>query len=235
MSILYSTSFFRGSQDIPDVIKKLDELLIIKTPQGIFVKDMEIADYINNLIVKFGFMLIAKNYLEKSIHGDQPETTFFLSNFIYDSKAFLDAVTILLNHFYQVGLTGGDIDFRKGKFLEELGKHASQIASQIKKQQEWIGEVVKWRDALIHRSSVAAINYSPADETGKQPKDNIVKMPLKPTSIFELIKTSGFKDKMVVEQDIPSFCANWIKQAEMMSNITLFFIEKDLRIRLANS
>lgn len=229
MSLLLATSFFNNIGQCPEIVKKLDKLLVIQNEKGFGIKDIQLAEHINNLIVKTGFMSIVKNYLEESIKGDQAETNFFLSNFISNTKAFLDAVAILLNYVFSLELVGGNIDFRKGMLLEQLSKTQPEITSKIKDQQKWINDVIAWRDEVIHRSCLASIIYSPPDETGKRPKDNIVRMPVKPVSIFELIQKSGLSQKMIGDQDIPTFCIEWIRQASIMFDNTLSHIEKKLR------
>lgn len=228
MSILCATSYFQTNGKIPNIIKKLDQLLIKQHDKKIFVENTEFANYINNLCIKYGFLHACKDYLKKSIHGDQPQTNFFLSNFIYDSKAFLDSSCMLLNYYYDLKLKGGDIDFRKDLFLRKLKEIQPNIASELQKQQKWICDVIKYRDQVIHRSSIASIIFSPPDETGKRPKDNIVRMNSKFYSIFDLIRRTGVKESMT-SYDIISFCDNWLKQAQIMFAMLLSFVEKDYR------
>lgn len=228
MSILCATSYFQTNGDIPNIIQKLDDLLIIRHNGKIDIKDTEIAKHINNLCIKFGFMHICKDYLKESIQGDQPKTNFFLSNFIYDSKAFLDSCCMLLNYFYNLELKGGNIDFRKNIFLTTLKEKRSDIEIKIQQQYKWICNVRDYRDKVIHRSSIASIIFSAPDESGKRPKDNIVKMHSKLYSLFDLIQKSGIKDSGE-SLDIISFCDNWLKEAQIMFDMVLLFIEKDFQ------
>lgn len=228
MSILCATSYFQTNENIPNIIQKLDNLLITRHDGQIFVKNSELAKHINNLCIKFGFMYTCKDYLKESIHGNQPKTNFFLSNFIYDSKAFLDSSCMLLNYFYVLELKGGNIDFRKNIFLTKLKEKRSDIESKVQQQYKWICDVRDYRDKVIHRSSIASIIFSPPDSSGKRPKDNIVKMHPKFYSLFDLIQRSGIKDS-VKPLDIISFCDNWLKEAQIMFDMVLSFIENDYR------
>lgn len=226
MSILCATSYFQTEEGMPQVIKKLDSVLVIKQDGKILIQNTELAKYINNICVKFGFLHYGKKNLKKSIHGHQPESNFFLSNFIYDSKAFLDSSCVMLNYFYKLGLKGGDIDFRKKLFWSTLKKKKPEIEKKLQKQNKWICDVMDYRDKIIHRSSIASIIYSKPDKSGKRPANNIVKMSSNLDSLFDLIQNSGTKNS-TDSLDIIDFCDEWIKKAEKIFDVVLSHIEKD--------
>jgi len=233
VNILCATSYFNGMTETPEIITRLDELLVQKSENGYGISNIDLAEHINNLIVKYGFLLIVKPYLEKSINGNQAETNFFLSNFIFNTKAFLDSTAILLNYFYKLGLNGGNVDLRKTLYMDALKKNNADIEFVLQKQRQWINSVVEWRDEIIHRSSVASIIFSPPDETGKRPKDNIIGMPTKPTSIFDLIRRQSSSSNQLKNQNVLHFYNDWTIQAKTMFDTILSFIERDIRNLLA--
>lgn len=231
MSILCATSYFQTDESIPHIIKKLDRLLVIKQDNKILIQNIELAKYINNVCVKFGFLYFGIDNLKISIQGDQPKSNFFLSNFIYDSKAFLDSFCMLLNYFYDLELKGGNIDFRKNLFLNSLKNKKPEVENDLQKQHKWICDVMDYRDKIIHRSSIASIIYSKPDKSGKRPVNNIVKMSSNFHSLFDLIQQSGAK-KSTDSLDIIEFCEKWIRQAQKMFDIVLSHIEQDYRTKI---
>ncbi|MGD9533380.1 MAG: hypothetical protein AB7V56_06390 [Candidatus Nitrosocosmicus sp.] len=45
---------------------------------------------------------------------------YFISNFVYFTKAFHDSIALIINHSGKLGLKGGDIDLRKEIFNQKV-------------------------------------------------------------------------------------------------------------------
>ena len=180
--------------------------------------DIDLAEYIRNMIVKIGFMMFARDLLKETILGKQIPTHYHLSAFIFFSKAFLDAIANILNFHYELGFERGKIDLKLKNFIDKLGNVDEDLANQISKEDEWILSVASLRDEMIHKKSPLIIFYSKADKTGKKPADLTVKMPIEPVSLFNWEKEEKkLKEKYgKIEQDILPFCEQWISKADWL-------------------
>lgn len=213
----------------PEPLKKLGDILDAQVDK---TKDPLLAEHIRNMLVKFGFLHFSKLFLMETIKGKQLATHYHLLNFIVLTKAFLDAVANIINHFYQLGFIGSKIDLKLQSFRDKLANFDQDLSNDIFIQKNWIEKVVNMRDEIIHRKSPLIIYYSKADETGKQPKERTVRMPIEPVSLFEWSKDESYlKNKYgKVEQDILPFCEDWIKNSDVLLCATcqriVNFIEK---------
>lgn len=150
--------------------------------------DIVLAEHVHNMLVKFGFMRYSRNELKETIKGRQIPTHYHLSTFIFNSKAFLDAVANVLNRFYDLGFEKGAIDLKRKDFINALDKKTPNLVIEFSKQKEWIDFVTFWRDEIIHRKSPLIAYRSPPDETGKAPKDLTVKMTIEPVTLFDSVR-----------------------------------------------
>ncbi len=208
-------SYARDLKYEPESLRKLGEVFFDDYSNPL---DINLAEFIRNMIVKIGFMMFARDLLQKTIHGKQIPTHYHLSTFIFFSKAFLDAVANVLNFHYELGFERGKIDLKLKSFIDKLRNKDSDLANQISKEDDWIRSVVSLRDEMIHKKSPLIIFYSKADKTGKSPADTTVKMPIEPVSLFNWEKDEAeLKEKYgKIEQDILPFCQIWISKADWL-------------------
>lgn len=201
----------------PESLLKLQSILFVNhyTYSPI---DVVLAEHVHNMLVKFGFMWYSHNELKETTKGRQIPTHYHLSTFIFNSKAFLDAVANILNHFYNLGFEKGSIDLKRKDFINALNKKTPNLANEFLKQKEWIDFVTFWRDEIIHRKSPLIVYRSPPDKTGNAPKDLTVKMTIEPVTLFDCEKEEQRLQKKYgkVEQDILEFCHDWIDKADKM-------------------
>ena len=80
-------------------------------------------------------------------------------NFIYDTKAFLDAIAVTINDAYKIGLRSGEIDLKLKNFVDKVVKIKPSLGNALRKHQSWIKEVTQWRDALVHKYSTPVAPY----------------------------------------------------------------------------
>lgn len=199
----------------PEEQKKFERVLFLYdnyyTP-----RDSDLAEHVHNTLIKLGFMIMARDYLEESIMGRQIPTHYHLSTFIFNTKAFLDGVANVLNHFYKLPFNGGDIDLKKEKFGSVLRTKSTNLANEISNQKQWICDVVFWRDELIHRKSPLIVYYSPPNDSGNAPRDTTVRMQMEPITMFNSeLDIARLKKKYGhIEQDILPFCDLWINNAK---------------------
>jgi hypothetical protein len=209
-------SYTFGLKYNPKPLEELGNLVFPKTT-GLFYHPI-LAENIRNVLVKYGFMVFAKEELKQTIHGKQIPTHYHLTNFIFNTKAFLDAISNTVNHSYNLGFEKSSIDIKQAKFVNKLKTQDQELGEYMEQQKKWIDDVVFQRDEIIHRKAPLICFRSPSEENEIKPKDTTVKMTVKPVSLFN----SGKEERKLqekygkIEQDIIEFCHDWISQADQM-------------------
>lgn len=191
-------------------LHKLDEfyfsdMLSMSKDQAEFFENMR------NVLVKYGFMQYSRDMLRTTIQGKQIETSYYLINFISYTKAFLDGIAIVLNQFYGLNKSGGEIDLKHGNLIKEIESKDSILGEYLKNNFSWIQDVVTRRDEVIHRKSPLHV-YRNTPKSDGHPKDLIVKMTVKPVTFFHTEENAI----NVEEQDIIEFCEKWLHKSEEM-------------------
>ena len=198
----------------PDSLLKLESVIFLDDTTFV-TKEKDLAGNINNVQIKYGFMLMAEDFLKQTIQGKQIPTHYHLSNFIFNAKAFLDAIAITLNDFYRLEFVKGEIDLSKDKFINKLKTCNPNLADYFSNKKKWINEVVIWRDEMIHKKSIFMGYISPSNEHG-DPVDLTVKMPMEPITVYDGAEEMQRLKKKYGEsgQDIIKFCQNWINEGD---------------------
>lgn len=204
---------WKNGFDTPS-LRKLDEIYFLK-PFSMSETKADFFENMRNMLVKYGFMQHSRDLLKNTIQGKQIETSYYLTNFISYTKAFLDSVAIVLNHFYSLNRTKGDIDLKHSRFLSEIKSKDPILGNYLGNNSEWIKKVVFLRDEVIHRKSPLHMYISPSDVNGN-PKNLTVKMTMEPVTLFhfEEDKKRILEKHGKLEQDIIEFCENWLKKGE---------------------
>lgn len=198
----------------PEKLTRLYSILFSEENQP---KDPSLCEFIRNMLVKYGFMSYSRDQLSETIQGKQIPTNYHLTNFIFYSKAFLDAVANIVNYFYDMRFEKAQIDFKQTKFQNKLKEKSPKFHAFVEKESIWLKDVVFWRDEIVHKKSPLVINYSMPDETGKNPASNIVKMPFLPLTLFNFaLEVTKIKSQNggIVEQDILPFCDAWLTKSD---------------------
>jgi len=105
-------------------------------------------------------------------------------------KSLLDAGAITLARVYNLTLTNKEMDFSKRKFWGQLDEQAgSTIKGRYAPFKSLFNEIIKWRDAAVHRLTPLTIAHSPG-KPGTVPRERMaVKMVTQPdTDIPALVK-----------------------------------------------
>lgn len=214
---------------VPKELLEVDKLLVSNLGDlGVGIREPILKEHIENLCTKLGFILLSREYISQYLPtNDQTRANYFFCNFVYDTKAFLDAVAVVLNYFYYLEFYGGKIDLKWGAFRNKLSNVAQRVGSEIKTHEAWIQEVIEWREALIHCISAPIIFFG----TGDEMKANRlrIKMPVIPVTISELQRrASELKAKYGgVDQEILPFCDKWIDESKKLFELTCGSIVKD--------
>ena len=214
MGLLYLYSYLNNTKYYPKSIEDLENLLVkkINDKGNYMILDTNLANFLHDILLKLGFMCLAKDNLMKTKLTEQDliQNHYDFHNFVYDTKALLDSISMMLNHFYKLGSKGGTIDLSKDTFLNELDKKNSVLFEQIKKQKKWINEVVDWRLKLIHRLSTLVAPFKTANDP---PGKVSLMVTTQPEPLFSLKK---FVDNGGKSQEVIPLCQEWIKESEII-------------------
>jgi hypothetical protein len=216
----------------PKAFARLEKLLLSENPDPEFfakkliIKNPVLVEQIRDSYGKLGFLFLARDYIRK-VNGKHPLAHIYVSyhlyNFIYDCKAFLDALAVMLNDFYSTGETEGpQIDLNRKPFREKVIKKEPKLEKIIRKYENWFSIVADWRKSLIHRFSTIVLPYISTDhrlrETTKEEVDQgsllpcmmlVEPRPLLPGVFQELEKKYG---KGNTFREIDPFCEEWINK-----------------------
>lgn len=179
-------------------VKNIADYLFTEFRKDLEIKDTNLAGNINDILIKIGFIYFSrdmiKDIMENNLREHSDEILFFLSSLIYSSKAFLDSIAVLLNEFYNLKKSGGEIDLEKENFITELDNVSSIIVGSFKKKKllNWIKNVKQWRDAYIHKMSifVASYGHGPKAEPTEDEMGNeglkMIKRPIASSKFIQL-------------------------------------------------
>lgn len=177
---------------------------------------------ISDSLEKLGFLYFARDQI-KNIENSRPRwepisvisVKYHIYNFIFDCKAFLDALGSLLNYHFNLGLSKGDIDFNKSKFRQILASKNMELSKAIEEHLKWIKELSDWRIKLIHRQGILVFGCH--DENGY----SIPKKPLRYTEYYTAQEKGSYY--------CVDLCQKYIEHAQEIFDASCKAIVKTLR------
>jgi hypothetical protein len=103
-------------------------------------------------------------------------------------KSLLDAGAITLARVYNLTLTNREMDFSKPKFLRQLDEEVGPtISGRYAPFKGLFKEIIKWRDAAVHRLTPLVITHGPG-EPGKVPREKMeIKMVAQPDAEISIV------------------------------------------------
>lgn len=110
------------------------------------------VEYLSDAIDKLGFLYFARDKLKESKHV--ATSKYYVFNFIFDCKAFLDTISCLINYHWELGKSGGGIDLSKPDFVKAIGSKSPVLLKDIQDLAEWIKWIHTWRISLIHKQGL---------------------------------------------------------------------------------
>lgn len=217
----------------PKAFTRLEKLLVQEKTDAdssfakeLVIKNRTLTEQLQDSYGKLGFLFLSRDYIRK-VNGKHPldhiYVSYHLYNFMYDCKAFLDALAVMLNDFYSIAeKRRGKIDLKLETFRNKLIEKDASLTKVIKKYESWFSTVAIWRDNLIHRFStnISPVIFTdhPLNEVTKEELDNChtpcmmlqEPKPLLTGGIRELEKKYG---KGKIFREIDPFCQEWINNA----------------------
>jgi len=110
---------------------------------------------IQNALEKLGMLYLGEEIIEQEACGStsmsQLLAKFHLYHWLYDCVACLDAIACLLNSKYKIE-SPRKVAMNK-PFIELLAKESESLSRLIEKNYDWMQELKRMRDKVIHRES----------------------------------------------------------------------------------
>ena len=186
------------------------------------------AGIVEDIIDKFSFLFLARDQIASHESQLNPHKRFFVKYFVYTfvfmTKSFLDALAVFINELYQLGFSGGKIDFKKGGFLKNITNKDNELGNLLSKHQQFIRRVVEYRDNLIHRHGlyVGALPTVPEELVDPKEVDLFILkephyIPNNPNLLFDDI--DGGKECEFIK--VSCFIEDWIKESAQLFDIVL--------------
>jgi hypothetical protein len=89
------------------------------------------------------------------------------------TKSLLDAVSIALTAAHALPLKPKEQDFAKGKFWNALRQARSPAVLDLEPLRPFAEEVIRWRDAAVHRTTPLVVVDANMQQLGSKPPDQI--------------------------------------------------------------
>ena len=220
MGILNTFSYLERISYKPTSFTDLENIISPSNPSGTGkILSVPIANDIHNLTLKLGFVWQGRDFISKIDSENNPDpvlANFYLNNFVYDTKSFLDSVAVTLNDIYKLGHSKGEIDLEKTRFINSVTNSSPALSQHITKNMKWIKDVTDWRLNLIHRFSIMVGNYSTMHDR-KDPDGTIggkcipLRMPAKPIPFLEMSKFIHNNGESI---SVTSFVEDWLSHAK---------------------
>lgn len=186
------------------------------------------ASAVEDIVEKFSFLALAKDQIAERENTKDARKRFFVKyhaySYIFLTKSFLDAVAVFINESYALGFKGGDIDLKRGRFIESLKLKNAPLASKLLDKGDWIRLVVRYRDNLIHKHGVyvGPIPTVPAEIADPKEVDLYILqephyIPYNPDFLVDHIY-DGIEGEFI---KVASFVEEWIQQSFQVFDLVL--------------
>ena len=213
-NFLYGQSYLLNLGIELKFLDELESLFIVKKEKRIqFRRDYRVqTQCVMDISEKIGFLYLALDYI-KQLEGKGGYNfrliKYHFYNFVYDCKACLDSIAVLLNHQLNLGFKGGKRDFREGKFRRALERKSTFFKDFSSKFGSWCDAVIEYRDRIIHQIGVPVFQAAAGhpDEAWKPSLPHCI--PKKAISSIDIYIVSGKKLEYV---EIVSFCEDSVKK-----------------------
>jgi len=113
-------------------------------------------------------------------------------------KSLLDAGAVTLAKVYNLPLTNKEMDFSKPKFWRQVEDQMGPvIRSRYYLFKNLFDEIIKWRDAAVHRLTPLVVTHSPGPPDEAHQERLEIKMAAQPDADISTVAASGRKIQWV--------------------------------------
>lgn len=88
---------------------------------------------------------------------------------LFHTKSAVDSIAVFLTAFLKMKAQGGNRDFKKSKFRDELDSNDPVLGTRLKEFESWFDDLQEVRDEWIHRSSIRCMLINGSSECGALP------------------------------------------------------------------
>jgi len=210
----------------PQVFEKLEEMLIkvessSERATHISFKNIDLVEQIIDSYGKLGFLFYSRDRIREvngKVTASHVFVHYYLTNFIYDCKAYLDSVAVMLNDFYKIGKSGGEIDFYFNSFRNIVIEKEPELTDIIQELESWFIKVYNWRRDLIHKYT-SPVGWHFTKVPSAEEMDELLKknppclMLIEPQPYFSANYPELNKKYGTAFLEIDPFCQEWITNA----------------------
>lgn len=233
-SFLYGQSYLQNLGIELKFLDELENLFIRRSKEKIHVRrDYRVqTECIIDISEKIGFLYLALDYVKQL--DSEILIKYHFYNFVYDCKACLDSIAVLLNHQLNLGFKGGERDFRHGKFCRALETRSTYLKDFSSKFGSWCNAIIEFRKRIIHQIGVfvfqqAALGGSPPTEEVLMRKPFLPYcVPRRAISLIERV----YGGKTVESVEIVTFCQDNIKKIMDITEIALSEVYDSIGARI---
>lgn len=185
-SFFYNRTMYRFMDiQVPDFFIDLDKFFdkYFVDPNEIF--SSEGRSFAENTCRRMAAIDMFAENISSTIETEDPFKAAILCSsllvaYLSSCKSLLDTCAITLAKIYELPLTNKQMDFSKGKFWNELEAANKSTHDKYQTYRPLFGEVIKWRDAAIHRISPLILVHSPGKPSEVNREDKKVRMVSRP-------------------------------------------------------
>ncbi len=134
--------------------------------------------YANNLYRRLGDLELYTATLARELRDPDPWRAAVIGGslivgYFSTAKSILDAVAIAVNELFHLALAPRQQDLSKGEFMNTLGRADQAARTRYELFASFVGEVVAWRDASVHRVTPLLVVHSDHDPIETAPRKEV--------------------------------------------------------------
>ncbi|HEV8241101.1 MAG TPA: hypothetical protein VGS57_17180 [Thermoanaerobaculia bacterium] len=166
-TIFYNRTPYHAAQlTVPDCFIALDEIYDLLVPDMESILGAPYLQHAENICRRMGDIdLYALFIRDADAHADPFWAATIISSYLVGffsaCKSLFDAASICLTDLHRLALTDREQDMSRGRFWNTLQATSSASFTKFKSFRSLCDEVVRWRDASVHRSTPLVLVHSP--------------------------------------------------------------------------
>ncbi len=177
---------------------------------------------------KMGLLYLALDYIKGCEHAPYSSrlVKYHFYSFVFNCKACLDSMAVLLNNQLKLGFKGGKRDFRNGQFRQVMEIKSKFLKGFTNRFGSWCDNIITYRDRIIHQIGVPVFKAGagPSEESWHAYASMPYCIPKKPKSVIDIAK----RTKKLGYVEILPFCQNSIKKVMEIAEMTFSEVHENI-------
>ena len=226
-NILYGQSYLLNLGIKLKFLDEFESLFVVKGEKRIHhLPDYRVqTECVMDISEKIGLLYLAFDYIKGCEHAPYSSRLikYHFYSFVFNCKACLDSMAVLLNHQLKLGFKGGKRDFRNGQFRQVIETKTTFLKDFSNRFGSWCDGIIAYRDRIIHQIGV------PIFKAGAGPPEELWSsspycIPKKPKSLIHIVK----RTKKLEYVEILPFCQNSIKKVMEIAEMTFSEVHENI-------